>query len=63
MRNDSVKSPDDEKTSWPQPETDYAPKKYTRKEKILLGVKFVAAAGIFYLLMSLFKYFIHNLHN
>jgi len=56
MRNDSVKSPDGEKTHSIQPEIDYTPKTYTLSEKIVLGVKSVLAAGIIFLMFWLSQY-------
>jgi len=56
MRNDKVKSTDGEKTPSPKAEIDYKPKTYTLREQIILGVKFVSCAGIFCLMLLLFKY-------
>jgi hypothetical protein len=63
MQNDSVKPPDDEETHWPKPEIDYTPKQYTRKEKILLGVKFVLFGVIFSILFWSLKYLMRYLYN
>jgi len=56
MPNNSVKSPDGEKIRSIQPEIDYAPKTYTLRERIILGVKSVLVAAIFILMFWLFQY-------